>query len=350
MPTLHEQIKALIQLKNTQEALHLFAQSGHPDAAILQGRYDLALQLKSTMPKEDETEWQITLNRIHFALLEMSNVKPDMPEPSGDLPTQIRELVAKGDTQAALYLLRSSGDQNAEILLDRLKKAQLQFTAQEINYSRLSHIIALINNEIIGGEKSEAKETRPSERPMPDLDPAQKISIQKAAPEIRQAIGQGKLKETIDLIVRTEVKESVPFYHHFTKGAEQYKLGLIESAEWLRLNAQLYQEILTLDWMRESDSSILPGSALRIKILEILQNPKLDQAFILCQGLGDQFLMLSAQFATAKKLFEAQMITAHDFERQKNRLHAALQMLLEQVPKEVTKEPGLLDKFRRLFG
>jgi len=87
-------------------------------------------------------EWQMTINGIHFALLEMSNMEPDMPEPNGDLPTQIRQLVAMGDTQAALHLLRSSGDQNAEVFLDRYKKAQTQFAAQEIAFSKLSQIIA----------------------------------------------------------------------------------------------------------------------------------------------------------------------------------------------------------------
>ena len=71
MPTLHEQIQALLNEEKTQEALSLFAKIGKLEAQLMQGRYDRLMQDQAE-GRGNLEHWNIEHKRIQFGLLELA--------------------------------------------------------------------------------------------------------------------------------------------------------------------------------------------------------------------------------------------------------------------------------------
>ena len=337
MPALHEQIQVLLQAEKTPEALRLFAASGHADARLLQDRYDRLLK-DSPPGRVKPEERQISISRIHFALLGLTRPETPEPEPAGDLRSQIQQLVATGKTEAALRMLLQMGQPGAETLLTRLTTAQQQYTAQEIGSGRWMAIRAEIAGEVLGiPAKDPPEKHRSIAPPVTPAAPTQKISRHDAAPLIRRATRQGDNAAAIRLLLQTEAPEGPALQAKFAAAELQHAHGLISPEEWGRLQAQICQAIFRLDWMQETELPLVLPTGVKAQILQLLHERKTAQALTLCADCSDQYLLFQAQLSVAKKQVDLGLIESDYWEMTESRINYALQAWIGQSP-----EPGIV--------
>lgn len=126
MPSLIPQMQRLINELKTQEALHLFAQTGQEVADLLQTNFDAALKNRA-LGKISNEAWQTTIQRIHFALSELCQSSEEI-----DLPTTltfeaarfpIRQAIRQGNMAEVLNLLLRTGELKSALFLDKFTES-----------------------------------------------------------------------------------------------------------------------------------------------------------------------------------------------------------------------------------
>ena len=180
--------------------------------------------------------------------------------------------------------------------------------------------------------------------------PPQK-TLCEAAPQIRQAMRAGNIAEAINLFLQAGEKESVPLFEKFSEAQQQYERQRISLEAWGCTQAEICNSILGTDGMLETEMPKIPSSELKAKMLLLLHNGKTEQALALCEGFGDAFLMLQAQFYAAKNQSVRGLIESEYFEATKSKLNYALQALLGQTMESASApKASLFDKIRSLFN
>ena len=92
-----------------------------------------------------------------------------------------------------------------------------------------------------------------------------------------------------------------------------------------------------------------PSPALKAKILQLLREHKTEEALALCEGMGEQYLMLRAQLDAARSQDDSDLIAAEYFEATKSKINFALQELMAQKTVDVPSKSSLLYKLRKFF-
>jgi hypothetical protein len=351
----YEQIQTLLNEEKTQEALTLFAETGSPESELLQSRYDRLLEAKA-LGKGSAEHWQIERNRIHFALLEFTKPETREATSSPDPSEQIRHLIAKGETEAALQLLLSMGKKEAEELLARLKATQKQFATREIDYGSLSKVQADIAKETLmlsqgkkGAEKSPSNPLPATQHTPPTIDPAQKMTLQEAAPKIRQELRDGNIEEAIYLLFQADISVANALYARFSEASRLNVLGLVDFGERSRMQTQIFNAILQSPEMQSTESFDTPDATEKAEILQLLQEQKTEKALERCQSYGDAYLLLHAQFSVAQKEWRKNLTASEYFEAIKSRINYSLLELMGQLPDSSIPSKSILSKFRNLF-
>ncbi len=329
MSTLHEQIQTLLNQENIQEALTLFAESGRIEAALMQGQYDTLMEAKS-LDKVDPSEWNRTISRIRYALLEMTKPETEAPKSTDDIRAQVQGLVANGKTEEALKLLVSTEHSGAEALLKRYNAAFTLYATNDIDFSRWSSIQANINFEILNGKNESEENVRSFSVPLKPADPGQKILPNEAAPQIRKALSQGNIEDAVRLFFSVGTMDGALLDKRFSSLKTQSSMGLIDAEELARAQAQICHAILETDCMKESEPSPQkPPKEVKSQILQLLDERKIEQALAICTDFGDHYLLTQAQFEASKIMFEQGMMTASQFEKSKSHVNYALREMLK---------------------
>jgi hypothetical protein len=355
--SIYQQIQILLNQEKTQEALTVFAETASPESELLQSRYDRLLEAKA-LGKGSVEHWQIERNRIHFALLEFT--KPETPpqssSPDNDHSEQIRNLIAKGETEAALQLLLSMGKMEAEELLARLKASQKQFAMREIDYGSLNEVQADIAQKTLmlsqgkkGAEKSPSNPLPITQHTPPTIDPAQKMTLQQAAPKIRQELRDGNIDEAIYLLFQADISVANALYARFSEASRLNVLGLVDFGERSRMQTQIFNAILQSPEMQSTESFDTPDATEKAEILQLLQEQKTEKALERCQSYGDAYLLLHAQFSVAQKEWRKNLTASEYFEAIKSRINYSLLELMGQLPDSSIPSKSILSKFRNLF-
>jgi len=333
MPTLHEQIQALLKEEKMQEALNLFAQSNR-DGILLQGQYNLLIREK---PLHILDEWQISINRIGFSLLELTKPEPPGLEPAGDIRTQVLYLMVKGKTEEALRLLISVGYKGAEALLDRYNTTQRQYRYNEIDHRASIFTLVDIENDVLGLAYP------PKKGPLWNrflnflsipIDSAQKQSMEEAASQIRQAMFIGNVEEVVKLFLRTDSKEAALFYKEFYVSIMVfYRKSITGHQYFVNRQLSICHAILKSAWMQESGvPTKRPSDLEKSQVLQLLEERKTAQALAICKDFGDEYLLAQVQFAITQIMLENEVITNTQLETSNSRVRYVLHELLEQIP------------------
>ncbi len=440
MSTLHEQIKTLILEVKTKEALNLFALSGNKDAGLLKGRYHELMHEKS----EDRisfADWLIHLNRIHFALLELTSPIIEAPKLNGSIQAPTRQATAKskqmppapstvnasaeqvapairqafqqGDLPKTFGLLLGTGEKEALFLHGKFNEAKRINALGMIDSETWMSLYTKIYKEILAldwmqqssrlqtpseeaktqilqllheqktaealelcwdfgdpflfiqarfatlqklfeqgvfypdfFEKSQKQITRdlqklleqetskddskPKNRPSIQIDPAQRLSPQEAAPKIRQAMRSGDTEEAVFLFLRASGKHAELLYERCSDAAEEYTSGLLDVDEWGRIQAQLCYIILCPNWMRKTDSAQPISAQTKSQILQYLKKGEIKYALDLCEGSGDHFLLLQRRFEFAINQFSMGRIDFEYLQRGMGQINYGLLEMLER--------------------
>jgi hypothetical protein len=93
-----------------------------------------------------------------------------------------------------------------------------------------------------------------------------------------------------------------------------------------------------------------PSPALKAKILQLLREHKTEEALALCEGMGEQYLLLRAQLNAARSQDDSDLIAAEYFEATKSKINDALQELMEQKTVSAPQKPNFIDRIRRFFS
>lgn len=288
-----DQIQQLVAQEKTAEALRVFAQTGlEPDtSALLQAQYD-DLQKWSALGKVSPELQRITINRIHFALLHFCGKEE---------PIETTSLRAPLDNHAA-----------AE------------------------------------GEKQ--PETLSRQGSQPGVAASQKLSFAEAKPQIRAQIRSGNTAQALALLARTGTPEAAALGKRFAAARKSNALGMTGVEDWCLEQLRLFDALLSLDWMRDDGPPRGPDKAIKTQILQLVQHRKTEQALALCEGLGDRYLLLQAQFRVAQKQAQRGLMESEYLEATRSKIHQALEEWLGEAPGPERPSGGLLRNIKRLFG
>ena len=93
-----------------------------------------------------------------------------------------------------------------------------------------------------------------------------------------------------------------------------------------------------------------PSPELKAKILQLIHEHNTEEALLCCQGLGEPYLLLQAQFNAAKNHGGNDLIAAEYFEATKSRINFALQELMAQKTMPVPQESSFFNSIRKFFS
>jgi len=179
--------------------------------------------------------------------------------------------------------------------------------------------------------------------------PIPNIALLETAAQIRQAMRKGNMAEAVNLFHQTAEKESASLFETFAEAQQQYESKRIGIEEWWRKQVQTCQSILGTGCMLETEMRETPSSQIKAGILQLLHKHKTEQALAMCEGFGDDYLLLHAQLYAAKNEGGSGLIESEYFEATKSKVNDALEALMGQIP-EPTPRRGFWYKVMRLFG
>jgi len=179
--------------------------------------------------------------------------------------------------------------------------------------------------------------------------PIPSIILLETAAQIRQAMREGKMAEAVNLLHQTAEKESASLFETFAEAQQQYESKRIGIEDWWRKQAQTCQSILGTGCMLETEMRETPSSQIKAEILQLLRKHKTEHALAMCEGFGDDYLLLQAQLYAAKKEGGSGLIESEYFEATKSKVNYALEALMGQIT-EPTPSRGFWYKMMRWFG
>jgi len=228
---------------------------------------------------------------------------------------QIQDLIAAGNTEAALRLLMETGDPNAKLLQKQFDAAKDDYSKGLIDYAEWARTQARINYALLETAPEAATDTNSTAAP--------KAQISVSRDTILYLVSEGNTADALQLLMDAGVEDALLHLARFDASMKQFTMGLINYDEWSRTQAQINYTILELTPGNspESKTAAIP----RDQIKKLAEAGKLEDALrLLFPAKPDDAALVLARIKTARKYFELGTIDSKDFEQIKAQITLAI--------------------------
>lgn len=118
---------------------------------------------------------------------------------------------------------------------------------------------------------------------------------------IRELVRNGNTEKVLLQLQKAGYPESAIAYDRYKEKANQMQIGALNSSEWYALQKQLYEDILTWEYLEETKPKSLLTEAEKLHIRQLLNSHQTAEALNLCKDLGDKPAILSGYYTRIMK-------------------------------------------------
>lgn len=118
---------------------------------------------------------------------------------------------------------------------------------------------------------------------------------------IRELISNGNTEKVLLQLQNAGYPQATIAYDEYQEKAMLLQRGSLESREWNALQKQLYEEILTWEYLEETKPQSLLTEAEKLHIRQLLNSHLTAEALTLCKKLGDKPAILSGYYTRIMK-------------------------------------------------
>lgn len=228
----------------------------------------------------------------------------------------IRDLIAAGNTEAALRLLVETGDPNAKLLQKQYDTAKDQYSKGLIDFAEWSRTQARINYALL--------EMEPEATTEPNTAGAPKAQMAVSRDTILYLVSEGNTGDALQLLMDAGVDDALLLLTRFNASTKQFSMGLIGYDEWARTQAQINYTMLELTPGRhstETKTAAIP----RDQIKKLAEAGKLEEALgLLFPAKPDDTALVLARIKTARKYYKLGTIDSENFDQIKAQVTLAV--------------------------
>lgn len=317
-------IHKLLSKDKIKETLALLVQADYEGVILLQAGFNVAQKAFADKRITEETR-QLEKNRTIISILNIVDKgavdKADAPL---SLKETIRDLVARAQLEKALDLLIQTGNEEAQLLKTRLINAQ-----QQARIGRSSHSdFSAINNEIMDDilniiEPPVQKDNSKSNK---IESPIEQTLVNRTT--VQELISNGKTEQVFILLQQSGYPEAAALYEKFKAHKRHLHLGLLQESTWAAFQKELYEEILTWQYVEETTPKKMLSATDKLHIQQLLQSNKTEKALHFCKGFGNPYFILLFSYNQIINNSKFGLITEADKQQQLEAINAALRHLI----------------------
>ena len=145
---------------------------------------------------------------------------------------------------------------------------------------------------------------------------------------IRDLIRNGNTEKVLLQLQKAGYPKATISYDKYKEKAKLMQMGTLEMSEWYALQKQLYEDILTWEYLEETKPPSLLTEAEKLNIRQSIQTNQTDNALNLCKDLGDQPVILLGYYTRIMKGRELNMLTESEKDAYLTEINEAIEKLI----------------------
>jgi hypothetical protein len=321
-----DDIHKLLNKDKIKEALNLLVQANYADVIMLQAGFNLA-QKEFADKRITAKIWKSELERTIFAIMNTVGIDKrtvDKADAPLDLMETIRQYVVNAKLEKALDVLIQIGNEEAQLLKIRLLDAQQQAAMGKLNYSDFSVIHSKISESLL----NIVEPPKPKEKPKSDdvKPPIEHILVDKTI--VEALISNGKTENALVLLQKAGYPEATALYGTYNAKKRRLNLGMLQEPEWAMFQKELYEEILTWKYAKETTPDKILSATDKLHIQQLLQSNKTKEAVHFCKDFGHPFLLLAGQYTQIVNNSKMGLMTEADKKQELEDIKTAIERLI----------------------
>lgn len=143
----------------------------------------------------------------------------------------------------------------------------------------------------------------------------------------------GDTDAVLKALGESNAPQAAALIQHANLARQQYLTGLIDADAWSRAQLQLYQEVLEMPLAGGDEEKYDPELLDRPQLHRLVDNRDIASALRLCETLGDDSIVMQAQYEIGRKLFTAGAIGLETWEIIQHKTIYLLWRLAEEADK-----------------
>ncbi|MFM9947365.1 MAG: hypothetical protein ACKV1O_05450 [Saprospiraceae bacterium] len=175
-------------------------------------------------------------------------------------------------------------------------------------------------------------------------------SVDRIKSQLRQQMRLGNTDMVVQLLLESGIPEADLFAKRINAFLQQYDSGKIEAEAWSQAQLQLYQSVLDLAYIQDTDKPPVSFAFNKLQLQLLVDAHEIGQALACCEAFGDSSIPMQAQYEIGRQQYEKGAIELASWELIQHKTKYLLWELAEQMPGEQAPGKSIWRRIKRWFG